>query len=282
MYVDLDSHGIEFLSDDTFEGIYNNDSIIENVDQFKEAIKRIVDYIYRIINIDLEKMNDKEFYDLIKYFYYIKLDENDYLEMISRKNNCKYTKIVTIPTTMVFDEMVEEGHRKSFSYWKQHFQVYLQVTTNLDIISSNHVYTVEEIKKLLLDKSIVVVSKEARDLNKKLEFEEDYISIMKDIPSLDIYIDDMYSMHELSSKFIVNNFELFIELLRSKFTKKKILRDMKKCLITMQEEMEEVFKYTDRNYGDYTLIAKLCKKWFDESEEKEKYNAIKKVLSKKI
>ena len=43
MYVDLDSQGIEFLSDDTFEGIYNNDSVKENVEQFKEAIKKIVD-----------------------------------------------------------------------------------------------------------------------------------------------------------------------------------------------------------------------------------------------
>ena len=226
-------------------------------------------------------MSDKDFYELIKYFYYIKLDESDYLEMISRKFGCRYTKIVTIPTTMVFDEMVEEGHRKSFSYWKQRFQVYLQVATNPDVIINNHVYTVEEIKKLLLDKSIVIVLKESRDLDKKLELEEDYKSVRKDIPSLDVYINDMYSMNELSSRFILNNFELFVELLRSKFTKKKILSDMKKCLIILQAEMEEVFKYTEEDYGDYTLIARLCKKWFDESEEKEKYNAIKKVLSKK-
>ena len=43
------------------------------------------------------------------------------------------------------------------------------------------------------------------------------------------------------AKFIINNYQLFGELLREKFTKKKVLNDMKKLINDFQDDINVIF-----------------------------------------
>ena len=76
-----------------------------------------------------------------------------------------------------------------------------------------------------------------------------------------------------------DNFPIVISMLRKKFTKKRILKDMKDYIEELQDEMEIVLSHSQHGYA-YSEVSKLCNEWYDKSEEKEKLNILKRKINK--
>lgn len=271
------------LVEDTY-GYVGRASNEENAEMFKIEIQKYIEIIDKLINLDFKKLSNREFYELLKQIYSIRLDENDYLKMISKKNGKKYSDIYNIPTTMTFKSMVTEGHGRDFSWYEDLFQTYFDVAISDDLKNRRFQngrynlkpFTKQEIKQMLEDKDIVIFMENDRVIYKS-DLEEFNAEEYKKFPSLNIEC-KWYTGNYF--KFIEDNFDLFAELLRRKFTKKKILKDMKEYLKELECDIDNIFNNVNSRDKYYSGISKICENWYNTSGIKEKHEDIIKTLSK--
>ena len=250
----------------------------KNAEEFKKEVKGIISTINEIVEVDFDNSTDKELYELLTKVYNIYLDDKDYLEILSKINNKQYTHYYRIPTTITFYGTKQEGHGNNFSWWQQLYQVYYNVVATSDVnFDCNKIYTKDEMKEMVETKNIVILKQETAEITDYPEFEkEEY----EDLPILNIDIND-YGNN--LPEFIINNYQLFGELLRKKFTKQKVLKDMKKSINDLQYDINVLFNYANPNdtvYDTvYSNIARICKEWFDTSSDKEEYESLQKKLN---
>lgn len=245
----------------------------ENAEEFKTRLQQYISILKEVVESNFDKLTDKELYELLSKVYGISLDEDDYLKMLSKFNNKQYTFIHRIPTTMTFTGRATEGHGRSFDWWDQLYQVYyLAATSNTFKFDYNKTYSKEEIKKLSADKSIALLKREEEAIDSNRDFiQEDY----EPIPTLDI---DIKGYGDNISSFVLDNYSLFGQLLRKRFTKKTVLKDMEKMVDDLTEEMQEIFSDIQSSDPNYSGTTKVCKEWFDLSSEKTQYQGIQKIL----
>lgn len=260
------------LIEDTYAYI-GNMHIEENVETFKTKLHEYISRLKEVVESDFDKFTDNELYELLSKIYVIALDEEDYLKMLSNYNNKQYTFIYRIPTTMTLTRRTTEGHGRSFDWWNQLYQVYyLAATSETFEFDYNKTYSKAEIKKMLFDKSIVILKQYEETIDSDQDFvEENYESI----PTLDI---DIESYSDNISQFVLNNYSLFGELLRKKFTNQTVLKDVKKIINELNQEIQEIFSNVQSKEQLYRDVAIMCKEWFNISEERKEYNEIQKSL----
>lgn len=195
--------------------------------------------------------------------------------MLSKHNNKQYTYIHKLPTTMVFSDIATEGHGKGFDWWNEFYQVYYVAATSDQFkFDYNKTYSKKEIKELLADKSIVVLKCENEAINDNKSFvQEDYEAIVPLDINSENYIDN-------ALVFISDNYGG--KLMRKKLTKKVVLKDIKKIINILNNEIEDIFSNAKSQDPYYLGTSVICKEWFDSSEEKEKYNNIQKELLKQM
>lgn len=245
----------------------------ENAEEFKRQIQKYISALKEIVEANFDKLSDKDLYELLTKIYDIYLDEDDYLKMISKYNNKQYTFFHRIPTTITFYDTATEGHGRDFSWWQQLYQVYYIAATSDDMeFDYNKIYSKEEIKKMLHDKIIVILKKESKPIGDNPKFKQEKFEAM---PILDIDIKDY---GDNMSKFVLNNFHLFGELLREEFTRRKVLKDMREFISILNKEIQDVYSDAQSNDYIYSGIARICKDWFESSEEKKEYQSIQKKL----
>ena len=248
----------------------------ENAEEFKRQIQKYISALKEIVEANFDTLSDKDLYKLLTKVYDIYLDKEDYLKIISKYNNKQYTSFHRIPTTITFYDTAKEGHGKNFSWWKQLYQVYYIAATSDDIeFDYNKIYSKEEIKKMLYVKNIVILQKETEPIEDNPNFKQEKF---EPLPILDIDIKD-YGNN--MSQFVLNNFYLFGEVLREKFTRRKVLKDMKEFIEILNKEIKDVYSDAQSNEYIYSGIARICKDWFESSEEKKEYQSLQKKLSSK-
>ena len=213
-------------------------------------------------------------YELLSKIYSISLDKEDYLKMLSKYNNKNYTYIYKMPTTMTFEDIITEYDAGDFNSSIQLFQVYYVIAASDNLkFDYNKIYSKEEIRNLLSDKSIVILNEESEAFYKEKDFvQEEY----KSLPTLDINIKPY---GDNISQFVLNNFNLFGILLRKKFTKKIVLKDIKEIINDLNIEIQDIILDAKSNKVLYSDTAKMCENWYESSEEKEEYQNIQKKLA---
>lgn len=122
------------------------------------------------------------------------------------------------------------------------------------------------------DKNIALLKPEEEAIDSIRGFvQEEY----EPIPTLDI---DINWYGDNISKFVLDNYSLFGQLLRKRFTKKTVLKDMRKMIDELTAQVQEIFSNAKSNDSIYSGTAKVCKEWFDSSAEKVEYQGIQKIL----
>ena len=244
----------------------------ENVLRFKKFLQEYISILNEVIVSDFDKLSDKDLYKLLSKIYSISLSEKDYLKMLSMYNNKKYTSIYRIPTKMTFKSLATEGHGRSFDWWDQLYQVYYVVAASDTFkFDYNKTYSKSEIKKLSSDKTIVLLNK----VDKTVDYIDFTQQRYEEIPTLGI------NNFSDNSEFILDNFNLFGKLLRIKFKKRKVLKDVKIIVDALNEDIDDVLSPAKSKYSIYYESAKDCKKWYDLSKEKKDYQDIQKRLELK-
>lgn len=237
----------------------------ENLETFKTKIREYINILKEVVESDFDKLTDKELYELLSKIYVITLDKEDYLKMLSKYNNRQYKTIYRIPTTMTFSGITTEGHGRNFDWWYQLYQVYyLAAISDTFKFDYNKTYSKEEIKKLLSDKSIVILKQEEEAIIGNQNFvKDDYEAI----PTLDI---DIENYGDNISQFVLNNYNLFGKILRKKFTKKVVLKDIKNIIGDLNEELQDIFSTIQFKEPLYSDVIIACKEWYESSEERKK------------
>lgn len=226
----------------------------ENLETFKIQIKKYIYAMNNLIDIDLNKLSDEEFCSLISEIYNVYIDDEDCLKILSKKNKKKYNMFTEITTKMTYEATATEGHGKNFSWWNQIYQVVYEVAVSEDIsIDSSKDYNSKEIEEMIIDKNIVIVGRKSIPVEEKIEnYKEFKITTMDDIRD-----------------------ENITSILRRKFTKKKILKDMQDVIDELEIEIDDTLSSSNNEKSVYYETSKLCDEWFNKSEEKKEYEHIK-------
>ncbi len=126
-----------------------------------------------------EKLSENEFYNMLNKFAYISgWTDYDCYNVLELAYNMDFINEAVIKTTMhtTLDKSEKKG--RDFRLWKEEVGINFVILYTKDFqVDYEHVYTIEEIKKLLAEKKIIIVSKEERDLSwDKDDYEkEEYI-----------------------------------------------------------------------------------------------------------
>ena len=272
--MNIDKNSIT-LTEDTYAYIYRA-SEQEIFETFRDTLKKYINIIDDLVNKDFKKLSDEEFYDILCKVYNKSLNEEDYLKIISKRNNKKYNRFTEIGTFMTFTDTATEGHGRDFSRWKQLYQVrYIVAVAEDTEIEYDSVLRKNDIKKMVKDKSIVIIERKTRPIHNKLNINES----VENIPSIKLncsYSNGIYG-RMTGSIYKDDNFPIVISMLRRKFTKKRILKDMKDYIEELQDEMNIVLSHLQSGYA-YSEVSKLCNEWYDKSQEKEKLNVLKRKI----
>ena len=260
------------LCEETFayETHINNE---DNAEEFKVQIRIYIKFLKDLIETDFEKLDGKKLYQLLIQIYNISLTEEDYLKLLSKKNNRIYDKVFKIATTMTFKDINSVGYKQDSNWWNQRYQIYLTLAIANGInIDEQKIYNKKEIESMLLKKDVIILKEESKRIETKTFFADESYKKYQSVG-----IDrQWYSNHLI--EFVKNNFDIFEELLREKFTKKKVLKDLKKVIVALQKDINNVFDYTKVNDESKYGIAKICKDWFENSKEKTDFQNIQKKL----
>lgn len=164
--------------------------------------------------------NPKILYDMLCYFYDIKLEAWDYVRYINKKNNTHFYKITVIPTTRVISDMQSEGHGRDFSWWTQNYQRMMQVAAN-KFNPTKESYTFEEIQKLIEKGEIYPIYPFGQKTNKPANYVDDKTKYLvsyqsKELEAKDEYFEYMVKiiMEEIGYKSILNIVREFIIALK--------------------------------------------------------------------
>lgn len=241
---------------------------------FKKRLTEKIDLVNKLIDTDYDSLTNEEYYYLIRNIFDIILKEQDFLAYISKMRKKEYSYFCTIPTSMTFSEYKSEGKGINSSFWKQTYQVFVEVAvsdkTNLD---SKKKYSKEEIRNMYLANQITVLDYESMELEK----------FMKDMENFDEYPTPIY---KLAKKIIPNNeeykneFDFYMNALRRKVNKEFIMGELRKYVEELNVELYDIF-ISSSMLDEYGKVAKKCKKWFKENNKNDDLNNLSKRLSKR-
>lgn len=253
------------LLENTFDYAYRK-SDFENAEVFKIRLVEHINKIKNVLDADIDNLSDEEFFKLLVSIYYIRLDNNDYLKLFSKKYNKNYTCIAIIPTTMTFTDICKEGRGNSFDWWEQKYQLQYMVAVSNEIkLDENKVYSKKEIKQLVSDNTIILLNQETKTI------EEDELTFIEEsVEYLPINF-DFDENGNIMSGFILDNYDLYMEILREKFTKAKIYNDMQKYISYLRDDIKHIINCDDN-------ISQLCKEYY----EKEGIKSSLDVLQRRI
>lgn len=241
---------------------YGNKSNEYTIGMFKDIVSDIKGILNRFVEADFDSLSNAEFYNLISNIYDISLEKEDIFKFFSDKNNKKYDRIVTIPTTMVYTVNNSSG------FFDDSYQVFYEAMIDKDVsLDSNKVYSKIQLKKMLKNKDIVITNTDSILIDERLEKEEEYEDINKNNSLVPKNVD--YSDKE--------SFYYFIKEIRSILDNKRILNDLNDYVLDFNQELYNIYVYSSL-HTVYSNIMSQCISWFDNSDTKEEVQ----VLTKRI
>ena len=225
---------------------------------FKNQVTECLDTVRLLSNIEPKELSTQELLDVLRRAYNISLTEGDYLKMLSTQNGKRYTKTVDIKTTITHKDVVSKGHGKEFSWWPVTSQVVYHAASIDELkFSKDNDYTKEEVKRLLNKKDIVILSQSLQELTTEPTFKKELYEVL---PQIGVKFDPS---QENMSDFVNGHLFLLDTILKSKFTKRKILGDTKTYLIALNYDIDLVLRSRFEN------VKKECKKVYNQSQEQE-------------
>ena len=188
-----------------------------------------------------ENIDTNDLYELIKYFYTIKIETKDYLDYLNQTKGTDFDKTVEIPTKRVVMDRTSEGHGRDFSWWQENYQIMIKAATK-DFIPSKEEYTEEEINQLINNGIIYPLHPFGKKTKKKsngYKVNVNYLisSITKELDNKDVYFNFM--VNKILSKIGINNF----------------LEEIRRVIISLKlDSIEDEDRYYDEEDYEYLKI----------------------------
>lgn len=257
-----------------------------DIEPFKNKFEN---YLNNLENLDQVLTNrrtidNSKFINILDFFCYITLNYQDFLNILFDMYGLEYTFPKIIKTKMrIKDVLKTEGRGRDFSWWKEDVGINYEILPAKDVkINQEHYYSKEEIEKMIDSKHIILL----RKLERECPYANECDGYEEYFPFKTFY--NGYEYYDIS---YVKNLNRFITETSSEFklatyryirrymSSKKILEGMKFCLENFCYDVDEINKkteWTDVSDESYVTMAKMCKAIFEQPNNKEKLNILKK------
>ena len=214
------------------------------------------------------------YYTWLTRFYNITFDGDDFLKAFSSQNNKKYVRYEELSTDMIISQNKKDGFGNgiTWSSKKEKIKLVAAVVDNIrkddeSKANPNRDYTKAEINRLLLNKDIVIVGVNRKEVPKETIVNEEY----EPFPVVEV--------NGTECEFFKNNLPLFGKILREEISQEQILEDIASFMKELDYQLNTV---TIFNQGMYHEINEECKKWWINSSLKNEYESIKEEIANKI
>ena len=245
--------------------LFSEINMEERVKSFKTAIKNILDMAHDLTYTDLDDLSDTEYYNLVKRFYNIYFTEKDYLKILNRRNHKEY-RLMDFKTNMTYTDYIKEKSGSTTDYWKGLYQrsQLAAVSQNVEL-EANDIFPVVLLKNFITTMDIILIKETDKEIEEDLDFSSEEAQNLPLIP--------FYELEASAMKPEGTDFHFFISKLRKKITKKKILADIKKLLLELQNDIQAFLN--DPNFPQaYEEERKEIREWYKGAIEKQKMTRI--------
>ena len=220
------------------------ESGIYDINKFIDYIKENLTKANFLIENKILDLDEKELYDALKEVFNIKYDDEDYLEILSKKNKKHYTDIITMNTNMIDNE----GYNISYLGAK-----------DKKLPNYNGRVPLSEIRNITESSDFVVLKEMKHKLNNKLKSPEKYEK--HKFINFDQNLDE-------NNELFDNVLELIIKEIRQKNVLKQILSDLQKYINELMYQAKTITKLSESDNPEIKQIGKYYKKAFEENFNK--------------
>ena len=205
--------------------------------EINSSVEKLIDGAESCMKMisDRRNLTNKEFYDmLLKFAFITNWSDYDCYKVLGLAYNMNFVGDAVIKTTMHATVQKTEGHGRDFSWWNEEVGINFKVVHTKDFkVDYKHTYSVEEIKKMIDEKKILIISEEERSLawDEKNYKKEKY-------QRFDYAYDDYSWKHRFfdeTGKF----YPYTLRYIRSKVNKKTLLKLFKEHLEHTNREIYE-------------------------------------------
>lgn len=201
-----------------------------------------------------ENTNTKTLYEMISYFYDVKLEAFDYVNYINEKTRTVYCGVTSIPTNRVIQDMQSEGHGRDFSWWTQNYQRMIKVATK-GFIPTKEEYSYKEIEQLIDEGEIYSIYPYGEKTNKKVHYVEDKIQYLVSYQSKELELNDEY-------------FEFMVKDILKEIGYKTLLKEYKEFIIKLK--LNTYITWDE----DYKALEEIADKLIETYNKNNNKNAI--------
>ena len=230
---------------------FKNKNTIDLTKVCKETWRLIVSLeVFRFLLENKSSLSDRSLIKKLLYFGYISdWNEIDCFNVIKLKYDFKYIGYDQIKTSMIQTMQKSKGTGRDYSHYRENSSVLFNVLYTKDfMIDYNHRYTIDEIKKLLKEKKIFIISRE----EEKLSCEEDY----KKEPYYPF--EEAYNKYSMEYEFLNPRGKFYFYTL--KYIKKKITYKRLRELFNEQYEhvINEINEATNEQNKSDCYFNHIC------------------------
>lgn len=254
----------------SYFGVLEDEDIVK---AFGDNLKEQVHTIKELSEKDYNDLTNEELFYLLNKIYSIVVEEKDVLKYISNKNNREYSSIRTIPTTMSFTADKKDSRGRIMDYWKEKYQVFLEVALakDKDLPTRDNI-TKEELKELIDKKDIIVLDYDTLEVDDVIRDEEEFDNTI-------LKFFDISRRMLPDNKLYKEEFDYYMNLLKEKLPRKKLLKELSNYLKDLIQDIYDLFVSSSLSYG-YGTISSNCKEWYKNSDIKDEINNLT-ISSKK-
>ena len=232
-----------YLKEETERDIESN---IYDINKFIDYIKEHLKKANFLIENKILDLDEQELYDALKEVFDIKYDEEDYLEILSKKYEKHYTKIITLGTDMIDDE----GYNISYlGAAIKDFKEY----------SPNYKLNLGELNNITKSYDFIILKKNKHKLNYELKPQERYT----DLPQMN-FNQNLDENNELFDKVL----DLVRKTIKDKKVLKQVLSDLQKYINELMYQAKTITKLSESDNPQVRQIGKEYKKAFEENFNK--------------
>ena len=230
--------------------------------QYIKDVKKDLDAIKRMMEVEFKNLSNEEFYDLISNFYKVYISKKDILDIVSKVSGVRYDKFERLNSRMAFKSLVTEGHGRDFSWWEETYEAAWCVATlegfNLD---PEYNYSKDEIRELVKSKKIVSFGRYAHDagFDPDLPYEAEELEKI-DIPEVKLEYDNVEDFIEWNNIFKFEDLKpgdtdfsknvqrAAVSLLRRRLNKKRVLKDCSSIIAFLDENIHMIDDVVENSY----------------------------------
>lgn len=230
--------------------------------QYIKDVKKDLDAIKRMMEVEFKNLSNEEFYDLISNFYKVYITKKEILDIVSKVSGVRYDKFERLNSRMAFKSLVTEGHGRDFSWWEETYEAAWCVATLEGFsLDPEYNYSKDEIRELVKSKKIVSFGRYAHDVgfDPDLPYEAEELEKI-DVPEVKLEYDNVEDFIQWNNIFKFEDLKQgdtdfsksvqrgAVSLLRRRLNKKRVLKDCSSIIAFLDENIHMIDDVVENGY----------------------------------